>query len=403
MTPAVSIVIPTFNEAENLPVLLERLTRALGQASNAYELIVVDDDSPDKTWLVAEAARARYPQLRVLRRTRGEKGLAPSVVAGWQKARGELLGVIDADLQHPPETLVRLIEALEDRHIDVAIASRYAADSPRLRWNPVRKWISQGASRLAQAVLPSQAHGVTDPMSGLFVIRRDVIQAVALRPKGYKILLEVLSRGRYGRVMELPYRFGRRHRGQSKLGANVMRDYLLQLGRLMLVPTGFGRFVRYAVVGGSGVAVNMGVLWTLHDFTLLGILTDELTAIECAILNNFLWNEVWTFRDRSRLAPRLSQRALRFARFNLICLGGAALNLGIFWLLAMWLKWHYLAANALGIGLTTLWNYGLNTEWTWMQLSLKAAGRARVGRGVSRLRPAVPAHPMYAIAKKGAR
>ena len=372
MMPRASIIIPTFNEAENLPVLLERLTQVLGPTAGHYELIVVDDDSPDKTWLVAEAARRRYPQLRVIRRTSGEKGLAPAVVAGWQQARGELLGIIDADLQHPPEVLVRLIESFEDASVDVAIASRYASDAPHLRWNPARKWISQGASHLAQAVLPPQAHGVTDPMSGFFVIRRHVIQGVTLQPKGYKILLEVLSRGRYGRVAELSYEFGRRHRGQSKLGASVIRDYLMQLWQLVWVPTGFGRFVRYALVGGSGVIVNMGVLWALHDFTIWWVLTDELAAIESAILNNFLWNEVWTFRDRSRAAPRLHQRAWRFARFNCICAAGAAVNLGIFWILFVWLKWHYLLANGIGIILTTLWNYGLNTEWTWTRLSPKA-------------------------------
>ncbi len=369
-----SLVIPTFNEAKNVPVLLARLTRALGQSMGACEVIVVDDDSPDGTWRVAEALRTQYPSLRVIRRTSGEKGLAPAVVEGWDQARGELLGVMDADLQHPPGVLPELLQAFDDAAVDVAIASRYCPNGHRLQWNLVRQWLSRGASNLAQAVLPPSAHEVTDPMSGFFVVRRRVLGGAALQPRGYKILLEVLSRGRYAGIVEVPYQFGRRQHGASKLGSAVMRDYLAQLWRLAWEPTGFGRFIRYCLVGATGLLVNMALLWWLKSTERLGTLRAGAVAVEAALVNNFLWNELWTFRDRASAHPRLRARLRRFVNFNVICGVGAGLHLGVLWALAIQLSWHYLLANLLAIALVTLWNYGLNTTWTWTRLERNRPG-----------------------------
>lgn len=363
-----SVVIPTYNEAENVPVLVEQVAAVLSARGIEHELIVVDDDSPDKTWQVAESLRARFPQVRVLRRTSGEKGLAPAVVEGWRAAQGELLGVMDADLQHPPAVVAKLLEAFADPSVDLALASRYVPHGGSQGLGLIRKWLSRGASNLAQAVLPAAAHGVTDPMSGFFLLHRRVVEGVELRPKGYKILLEVLGRGRYQRVAEVPFEFGRRTRGASKLGASVMRDYLQQLWHLVWAPNGLGRFVRFCLVGSTGVVVNMGVFWWLRGSGLLDTLWAGAAAVESAILNNFLWNEIWTFRDRSALRPQLRDRLSRLVHFNLICGVGAAFHVAILWWLATKLDWNYLLANLLALAVVTLWNYGLNTTWTWTRL-----------------------------------
>jgi len=282
------------------------VSRVLADHGGDYEIVVVDDDSPDKTWEVAQACCARYPQLRVIRRTNEARGLSPSVVEGWNGARGELLGVMDADLQHPPEVLGALWRAFDDASVDVVIASRYAANGARLRWNPLRKWISRGASNLAQAVLPVEAQGVTDSMSGFFVLRRRVIDGAALQPTGYKILLEVLHRGRYRRVAEVPYQFGSRYRGSSKLGTRVMWDYLVQLWRLAWAPQGSGRFLRYCLVGSSGVIIQLGLLWWLRHFEGLGKLRAAAVAVEGAIVLVTFWNYgLNTTRTWSRVAPAL--------------------------------------------------------------------------------------------------
>ena len=227
MSQALSLVIPTFNEAANVPRLLERLARALAAVPQDYELLVVDDDSPDGTWRVAEALRERYPQVRVLRRQADRGGLARAVVDGWEAAHGELLAVMDADLQHPPEVLRSLVGALEDETVDIAIASRYLDGAGS--WRGPRRWGSRAASRMAYLVLPAGARGVTDPLSGYFVLRRGVIHDAPLKPRGYKILLDVLARGRYRRIVEIPYPFGTRVHGRSKVNAVVILDYLRQL------------------------------------------------------------------------------------------------------------------------------------------------------------------------------
>ncbi len=365
-----SIIIPTYNEAQNLPVLFERLTAVLRPWEGAYEVIVVDDDSPDETWLVAEALQVRHPQLKVIRRMTGEKGLASAVVEGWRQARGAILGVMDADLQHPPELLPKMIERLEQNpDVDVVIASRYLADGISLKWNPIRKWISRGASNLAQAVLPKTAQQVTDPMSGCFFLRRPVVEQVHLQPKGYKILLEVLGRGRYRKVAEVPYQFGKRHAGSSKLGARVMMDYLFQLGTLIWAPSGLGRFVRYCLVGSSGVVVNLGVTGLLRYIVLWGKLRSAAVGIESSILNNFVWNEWWTFKDRTAVSSQVRARLARLLFFNVICGVGAGFQLAFVWLAAIHWKWPYMLVNLLAIGVVTLWNYGLNLTWTWTGLA----------------------------------
>ena len=369
MAQRLSLIVPTFNESQNLPVLVERIAQALGGNNQAYEIVVVDDDSPDKTWQVAEALGKKYSQVRVIRRTSGEKGLAPAVVEGWKQARFEIVGVMDADLQHPPELLPQILARFDQPDVDVTVASRYTADAGKLKWNPVRKWISRGASNLAQAVLPPQAYGVTDPMSGFFFVRRSILDGASLDVRGYKILLEVLSRTRYRRVEEVPFAFGRRQHGQSKLGAQVMRDYLLQLWSLIWVQDGFDRFVRYCLVGCSGLVVHLGMLALLREKSFLGKLEAPAVAIEFAIINNFIWNEWWTFRDRSRLAPHLLARLFRFTQFNLVCGVGALLDLFIVWLFAIRLNCPYFATNVLAIMLVTVWNYGLNTAWTWTRIS----------------------------------
>ncbi len=230
--PRLSLVLPTYNEATNLPRLVPRLTRVLEDEGTPFEIIVVDDDSPDRTWALAGELAAADPRVSVIRR-RGERGLATAVVAGWRAARGKILGVMDADLQYPPEGLPALLDRLADPTVDVVVASRYAPEAHLAAWSRRRHIASRGAIVLAQLALPRALASLRDPNSGCFLLRRRVVEGVELRPVGFKILIEVLARGRWRRVVEVPHLYQGRREGRSKLGTPQALQFLAHLGRLV--------------------------------------------------------------------------------------------------------------------------------------------------------------------------
>lgn len=227
-----SLVIPTYNEAKNIGPLLKELNRILNRVlAGRYELIVVDDNSPDLTWKKARAYQKIYPALKVYRRRR-VRGLATAVVTGWQKSSGEILGVIDGDLQHPPATLLRMLKRLKKTQADLVVASRHVAHGNVSQWNPFRIAISKVATALAWCLLPKIAKRLSDPMSGYFLVKRSAVENCALQPLGYKILLEVTARAHVKSIEEVGYVFNERKRGASKLSLAVYIQYLLHLFRL---------------------------------------------------------------------------------------------------------------------------------------------------------------------------
>lgn len=223
-----SLVLPTFNERKNLPTLLQAVSEVL--AGKPHEIIIVDDDSPDRTWEEAESMRAAYPALRVLRRV-GKKGLSSAVVDGFAMAKGEVLMVMDSDLQHDPKLMLALWEAVQNGAV-IAVASRYMKGGSVGEWVTGRRIISKTATYLAEH-LPNVRS--TDPMSGFFALRQDAFAAMHkhLRPTGFKILLEVLAFLPQGsRISEVPLVFRQRLHGESKLNMKVEMEFLCQLLRI---------------------------------------------------------------------------------------------------------------------------------------------------------------------------
>jgi dolichol-phosphate mannosyltransferase len=224
-----ALVIPTLNEAGNIEPLVTRIRAALDPNGLNYEVIVVDDGSTDGTQDVVRACGQADPRIRLLAR-QGEKGLSGAVVHGWRDTNAELLGVMDADLQHPPELLPELLCAV-DEGSDIAIGSRYVQSKLVEGWNPFRQAVSWLSTL---TTLPLQRPGVyvKDPMSGFFVVRRECIEGIRLQPQGFKILLEILVRGRIHSAAEIPFQFGQRHAGKSKADVRVAFYYFSLLGKL---------------------------------------------------------------------------------------------------------------------------------------------------------------------------
>jgi dolichol-phosphate mannosyltransferase len=224
-----ALVIPTLNEAGNIPTLFQRVQAALAPLNIDYELIVVDDNSQDGTADVVQQHSAVDPRIRLLVR-KGERGLAGAVIYGWKHTNANWLGVIDADLQHPPEILPELLNAIRSGN-DIAIASRYVTKNSVTNWNKMRQLISR-CGTLATVPLQRPGLRIKDPLAGFFVVRRECIEGIELQPQGFKILLEILVRGRIRKAQEIPFQFSQRHAGTSKADVKVALQYLTLLGKL---------------------------------------------------------------------------------------------------------------------------------------------------------------------------
>ena len=218
------MIIPTYNERENIEKVIKKVHEVLGKN---YEIIVVDDNSPDGTAQVAKKLSDKYPVRVILREKK--IGLASAIFTGFTSAHGEIMGVIDADLQHPPELMKSLVDKVRSGY-DIAIASRYVKGGGVKDWTFFRKIVSRGAILLARPLT-----SVKDPMSGYFFLRKKVIENIRFRPKGYKLLLEILVKGNYSKVIEVPYVFTKRMAGESKLKATEYWEYLKLLAHLYRV------------------------------------------------------------------------------------------------------------------------------------------------------------------------
>lgn len=357
MADKISIIIPTYNEKDNIAPLLERVAEALSGCD--YEILIVDDNSRDGTIEAAEALASRYP-LKVLVRKK-ERGLATAVAHGLEKASGQIIGVMDADLQHPPEVLPALIKAIRDG-ADMAVASRYIEGGGCPNWGLSRKIISRVALMIAHLLLPS-TRAVKDPLAGFFMFRRQNVAPEKLRPIGYKISLEVMLTGNFQNVVEVPYIFEDRSAGQSKLNPGQQIDYLRHLFSLMARTGELGMLIKFMLVGLSGVIVNEGLYWLLTRFGGLAAYDwlAVIIGIEVSIITNFILNDTFTFAGRRRGKSFMG----RLLKFNLICLAGAAIQWGLFMLFTRAFGVYDLLSNFIGIVVAFLWNYFINRNWTW--------------------------------------
>ena len=371
-----SLVVPTYNERPNIHALVVQISQILDPVlDRRYELIVVDDDSPDRTWELAQSLCADYPQLRVVRRQQ-ERGLATAVIRGWQEAKGQILGVIDSDLQHPPEILLKMLTAM-DKGADLVVASRNVEGGGVSDWGFIRRFLSRGAQLLGLVILPNVIGRVSDPMSGYFMVQRRSIAGRDMNPIGYKILIEVLGRGDIGKITELGYVFQERQEGASKVTWKQYIEYISHLlrlrfrGRIGLFAQRFQipikRFMQFGLVGLSGVFVDMAIFYLLHDPKALGwaLTRSKVIAAEIAIVNNFLWNDRWTFGDISSQQSGWQTRIKRFIKFNLVCLVGLGLNVLILNILVNYFGVNAYIANLMAIAIVTIWNFWINLKLSW--------------------------------------
>ena len=249
----------------------------------------------------------------------------------------------------------------------MAVASRHVAGGGVSDWSAARRVLSRGAQLLGLLILPGVLSRLSDPMSGYFMLRRSALSGVELSPVGYKILIEVVARGRVRWIGEAGYTFRERTEGESKVTSALYLQYLRHLVRLRWATLPASRLFRFCIVGGSGVFVDMGLLFLFSDPHTLGwgLTRSKVLAAETAIVTNFLLNDAWTFGDLARTSPGAKSKLRRFLGYNLICTGGVALNVLLLNLLFNLAHMNRYLANGLAIVMVTFWNYGLNRKLNW--------------------------------------
>ena len=357
-TPTLSIIVPTYQESANIPILFERVKATLN--GSPWEMIVVDDDSPDRTSNVAFALAAKDNRLRCLRRV-NRSGLAGAVMEGWMSSSADFVAVIDGDLQHDESVLRTMYQALAKGCGDLVIGTRLREERGG-SLPPARQRLSDMGAWFFRLIAGA---AVTDPMSGFFMIRRDIVSRLAprLSPDGFKILVDViLSAGGDLNIIEVPYRFRKRNAGESKLTALVGIDFLgLVVHHLTagILPV---RFVLFAMVGVTGLGVHITALSAvLHWFRMLTFDSGQLVATILAMASNFILNNEITYRPYRYRGLGLMAG---FVAFALGCSVGALANIDVAsWLYAANQTWW--AAGLAGALLSVVWNYAVSTNLIW--------------------------------------
>ncbi len=364
---SVSVIVPTFRERENLPIVVERLEKLLGDFD--WEVIFVDDDSTDGSLEVFLRLAKENPRVRFLRRI-GRRGLASACLEGMAASASDLLAVMDADLQHDESILPRMLAAFQDDPgLELTVGTRYAGEGGVGNWSKSRQFISRFATTIEKTLLRTS---LSDPMSGFFALRRTIFEESVrkMTGKGFKILLDlVLSIGRPLKTREFSYEFRTRQHGESKLDIVVGLEYLYllldkTLGRLVPV-----RFLLYVLAGLSGLVLHIAVLGLLYIGASRPFVNSQIAATIVAMISNFLVNNTLTFRQ-SRLKGGILPVGL--TAYIAICSVGAIVNVQTAdYLHTSAIPWWISGATGALIG--AVWNYAVSTQivWTWLPGILK--------------------------------
>ncbi|WP_425050914.1 glycosyltransferase family 2 protein [Psychromarinibacter sp. S121] len=358
-SPELAVIVPTFNEAGNVAELVSRIESALDGI--AYELIFVDDNSPDGTAeRIRDLSRDR-PHVRCHQRI-GRRGLSGAVIEGMLATTAPFAAVIDGDMQHDETRLRAMLDLLRSGAADVAVGSRYVDGGGTGNWSEDRRRASELATRLARRMT---GLALSDPMSGFFMLRTDVLRARAprLSTQGYKLLLDLLATpGEPLKVQEIPYVFRARTRGESKMDSKVLIDFLelllaKSLGRAVPV-----KFILFSMVGALGVVVHMVILSLAFQGLDLGFGAAQALATFVAMTVNFFINNVFTYHDRRLRGWKLLPGWLSFCAASAV---GALANVGVAVYLfdsfgAVW--W---ASALAGIVVGAAWNYAVTALYTW--------------------------------------
>lgn len=375
--PQVSIILPTYNESQNIIDILKRISESIPKGI-LFETIVVDDNSPDGTGRIVEEYIENFKKLAnntiniIHRKTKN--GLGSAILNGIQQAKGDTIVIMDSDFSHPPQIIPKLIESIKKYQYDIAVASRYISGGKIKGWPLKRKIMSKFATLIAKKGLGIDTK---DPMSGFFAFKRNIIKELNIDAIGYKILLEILVKTKGVNIKEVPYTFQDRELGSSKLGIKTILDYYKSVWKLYRYGKPLekqenrssvkflSKAARFYTVGASGFAVNylisllfaggISEMWYLHA-NIMGIIAS--------ITTNFILNKAWTFGDRDfRIKKTISQ----YGKFVMFSSLGALVQLGMVYFLVDSVELTYPLALILAVMTAAFGNFVLNKKWTFKE------------------------------------
>jgi dolichol-phosphate mannosyltransferase len=358
VAPQLSVIVPTFNERDNVTTLYRRLEATF--AGIAWEVVFVDDNSPDGTWDVVRGLARTDNRVRCIRRI-GRRGLSGACIEGILAASAPYAAVIDADLQHDETQLPKMLALLQGGEFDLVVGSRYIEGGSADSFDKQRAGASHLATEVAKRVLRVQ---IADPMSGFFMIRRDRFEQLApqLSTQGFKILLDIVATARGElRVKEVPFTFGTRQHGESKLDSMVALDFLgLVLAKLTHDVVSL-RFLLFAMVGSIGLVVHLATLFVAHEVLNVPFAEAQAAGALVAMTSNFVLNNFLTYRDQ-RLKGFAILRGLLL--FYLVCSVGLFANVGVAFSVYDQ-EWNWWVAGAAGALMGVVWNYAMSGLFVW--------------------------------------
>lgn len=350
-----SLIIPTYNEKENIRNLILKIQEEFSQNNINGEIIVVDDNSPDGTGKILEDLKKDWGNLKIIHR-KGKLGLSSAAIEGWKISEGDVLGLMDADLSHPPEKIKELFFAIEKGNFDFTIGSRYVKNGNIIGWNFKRKLMSKTATLLSRIYTK-----VKDPMTGFFMIKKEVIKNVKLNPKGFKILLEVIIKGNYKNIKEIPITFVNRQKGKSKAGTKEIFYYLRNLiGYLPYKKNVIFEFIKFGCVGISGMLVNLSIIYFLTEFFGIWYMFSAFFAFLFSMTSNFLLNKSWTFKEKLFLDIKK-----KYLKFSLVSVSSLIVDLSFLFLFTEIFGIYYIVSQILAIGIAFIFNFIGNKIWTF--------------------------------------
>jgi dolichol-phosphate mannosyltransferase len=356
--PELSVIVPTYNERDNVPILVELLKRTLEDVS--WEVIFVDDNSPDGTAAAVRALGAMDQRVRCIRRI-GRRGLAGACIEGMLSSQAKYVAVLDADMQHDETLLAGMLERIRKGDVDVVVGSRYIPGGSADSFTSKRRFMSKLSHAAAHMITKVD---LNDSGSGFFMIRRAAVEELAprLSSQGFKLLLDIMTTARGTlRAAELPYTFRQRQHGESKLDAHIVLDFAALLVAKLTNDAVSFRFLMFCFVGLTGVVIHMTVLQVAIQSLQLRFAAAQVAATVIAVCWNFALNNMLTYRDQRLTGWRFLTGLLRF---QLICAVGAISNVGA----AAWIydfEENWWLAGLGGALMSAVWNYVVSAAFVW--------------------------------------